>query len=82
MILVNRPIPPFAASDDIACKDVNPEIFFPPRYRKTAILRAQKICKTCPFIQECLTWAIDHEEPEGIWGGLGPYQRQQEMNAR
>lgn len=36
---------------------------------------AKRICGLCPVRDECLTWALDHNEPEGIWGGLDPKER-------
>lgn len=31
---------------------------------------AKRICGLCPVQDECLTWAINNNETQGIWGGL------------
>ncbi|MGI5288063.1 WhiB family transcriptional regulator [Nonomuraea polychroma] len=64
-----------------ACRDEDPEIFYLPSYGKTyaeQVAKAQRVCRQCPLIRECLDYALDHGELEhGIWGGLTPYQRRQ-----
>jgi WhiB family transcriptional regulator, redox-sensing transcriptional regulator len=36
---------------------------------------ALSICRGCPVVNECLTWALAAEEPHGCWGGMAPAQR-------
>lgn len=36
---------------------------------------ARKVCRPCPVKLECLTFAFEHNETSGIWGGLTPYDR-------
>jgi hypothetical protein len=36
--------------------------------------QAKRVCKTCPFIQECLTYGLAHEM-YGVWGGLSGKER-------
>lgn len=43
---------------------------------------AVRICNRCPFRAECLTWAIDHRERYGIWGGLTPGERRDQVRVR
>ncbi len=33
------------------------------------IARAKAICSKCPVATRCLTDALDHSEPWGVWGG-------------
>ena len=36
-------------------------------------VRAQKVCATCKWAEECLQWALDTEQIYGVWGGkTGP----------
>jgi WhiB family redox-sensing transcriptional regulator len=35
----------------------------------SAIARAKAVCATCPVASECLTWAIETNQTEGVWGG-------------
>jgi WhiB family transcriptional regulator, redox-sensing transcriptional regulator len=51
----------------------HPEIdFFGKPWRLAA---AQAVCVTCPVRDECLAYAMEWEEPDGVWGGLTPSQR-------
>lgn len=55
------------------CPQTDPETFYPekgcsPRDAKT-------VCRGCPVILECRRYALDHNEPYGIWGGLTPPER-------
>jgi WhiB family redox-sensing transcriptional regulator len=54
-----------------ACIDVNPaEVsFFPDKEDLGAIVRAKAVCATCPVADVCLSWAIETNQSEGIWGG-------------
>lgn len=57
------------------CAETDPELFFPDGFGKHR--RARAVCRLCPAALECIRWAMDHDEPEGIWGGLtGPERRQ------
>lgn len=68
---------------DAACDnpDINPEIFWPElRGNHTTTTdpwaTARQICTTCPIQQACLTHALTTPEPDGMWGGHTPTQRQ------
>lgn len=59
-----------------ACLDVPEEVsFFPDKEDLRAIAKAKAICATCPVADECLTWAIESKQAEGIWGGHTPKER-------
>lgn len=36
---------------------------------------AKAICATCPVTQECLEFALKHDEKYGVWGGLDADER-------
>lgn len=36
---------------------------------------ARATCVRCTVATECLTWAIDNDETDGMYGGLTPEQR-------
>jgi WhiB family redox-sensing transcriptional regulator len=59
--------------DDAACKGMDPDIFFPEQ--GNGWVHAAAICATCPVQQECLDWALQHEETEGVWGGTSQRER-------
>lgn len=36
---------------------------------------AKRICRSCPVLDACLQWALDHDERFGVWGGLSERER-------
>src|SRR5260370_35814387 len=64
--------------EDAACRDADPDLFFPigttgPALRQ--IQAARRICRTCPAQTRCLAWALDHGVTDGVWGGTTEDQR-------
>lgn len=58
--------------DHAACRGEDPELFFPVGTTGPALDQidaAKAVCHRCPVMMECLSWALDHGEPAGIWGG-------------
>lgn len=43
--------------------------FFPHKEDLVAIVQAKAVCATCPVADVCLSWAIETNQSEGIWGG-------------
>lgn len=70
------------------CRGNHAHLFFPPstferkeeRERREA--RAKAICSVCPVQGECLEYALDIQEPYGIWGGLTETERRQVLAER
>lgn len=62
--------------DAAACGQVGDEIdFFPSPEDREAIARATAICASCPVVDECLSYAMETRQSDGIWGGLTPAER-------
>jgi WhiB family transcriptional regulator, redox-sensing transcriptional regulator len=62
--------------ESAACVPVTHEVsFFPDSDDLVGISRAKAVCSTCPVASECLTWAIETNQNEGIWGGHTPKER-------
>ncbi|MFF4536950.1 WhiB family transcriptional regulator [Streptomyces aureus] len=61
-----------------ACVGEDPDLFFPlsdsPAAEASAS-QARAVCRRCPVILACRTWAIDHGEDDGIWGATTATQR-------
>ncbi len=55
------------------CAQTDPETFFPEKGGSTRA--AKRVCLSCDVREECLAYAIDHDERFGIWGGLGERER-------
>ena len=67
MALVDLTIIPWREA--AACL-VNREVdFFPDREDVAEVARAMAVCATCPVAAECLSWALETNQPDGIWGG-------------
>lgn len=49
--------------------------FYPDGAGKPNWQPALEICRACPVINECLDYALEHRELEGVWGGTTPRQR-------
>lgn len=68
-----------------ACRDEDPELFFPIGTSGPAleqVEQAKAVCRRCPVAAECLTWALDRPEEYGIWGGLTEGERRAELTRR
>ncbi len=59
--------------DDALCAQTDPEAFFPEKGGSTRAAKA--ICHECAVAVACLTYALDHHEGYGIWGGLSERER-------
>jgi len=60
-----------------ACRNLDPEIFFPVGTSGPALLQiaeAKTVCRRCPVVSECLAWALAHEDA-GVWGGTTEDER-------
>src|SRR6516164_7432325 len=64
--------------DDAACRDADPELFFPDVGLSSAraqVKTAKLICRGCPVSAVCLSWALASGQEAGIWGGLTEDER-------
>ncbi|SDD43596.1 Transcription factor WhiB [Glycomyces harbinensis] len=55
------------------CAQTDPEAFFPEKGGSTR--DAKRICARCEVKENCLNYALDHDERFGIWGGLSERER-------
>src|ERR687883_1798150 len=61
-----------------ACRDEDPELFFPVGTSGPALLQiteAKAVCRRCPVNAECLNWALASGQDAGVWGGMSEDQR-------
>lgn len=57
------------------CAETDPEAFYP---EKGGSIRAAKaVCAGCDVRLQCLSWALEHDEKFGVWGGLAERERRQ-----
>ena len=69
---------------DAKCRDMDTELWFPPRDKnlyKPIADKAKAVCfgrdglPECPVRVECLLYAESNDEQHGIWGGLSHRER-------
>jgi WhiB family transcriptional regulator, redox-sensing transcriptional regulator len=63
---------------EAACREVDPELFFPIGNTGPALLQieeAKQVCCRCSVMNECLRWAIDSGQDAGVWGGMSEDER-------
>jgi WhiB family redox-sensing transcriptional regulator len=73
-----NPRNPHSWHDRAACRDEDPERFFPAGTTgpSAADIRVAKfVCGQCPVKGACLQWAFGNDERYGIWGGLTEWER-------
>ena len=61
-----------------ACRDADPELFFPVSLSGPAleqIAQAKAICAGCPVRRQCLDFALDIRQDHGVWGGMTEQER-------
>ena len=61
-----------------ACKDEDPELFFPTGTTLNAKMQAavaREVCTQCIVRDECRDWATDTRQDHGVWGGLDEFER-------
>ncbi len=66
-------IEPKVWRSDAACRDTDPDLFFPVGQTGPAIEHienAKAVCQTCVVRVECLEYALMTNQDAGIWGGL------------
>jgi WhiB family redox-sensing transcriptional regulator len=51
----------------LPCHVGNPDLWFAEN--PTDLETAKVLCEECPIRRQCLTAALDREEPWGVWGG-------------
>jgi WhiB family redox-sensing transcriptional regulator len=64
--------------DHAACRDSDPELFFPIGTAGPALLqqeRAKQVCAGCQVRTPCLEWALASGQEAGVWGGASEDER-------
>lgn len=62
--------------DDALCAQTYPDAFFPDsETAEGSTAKARSICGSCLVPDECLAYALAHDERYGIWGGLTSSER-------
>ena len=68
-----------------ACLSADPDLFFPISATAAAapqVATAKAICAGCPVRSTCLSYAMDHRDLVGIWGGTTFDERRKARRSR
>ena len=65
----------FSWRDLAACNGLDPNSFFPVDGDVVGVERAKHICSPCPVVWECLSYAVQTNQTEGVWGGTSRGER-------
>lgn len=63
---------------DSACRDEDPELFFPIGTTGPALMQvedAKSVCRRCLVVEPCLNWALENGQDAGVWGGMSEDER-------
>jgi WhiB family redox-sensing transcriptional regulator len=61
-----------------ACRDTDPDLFFPVGTTGPAIEQieaAKAVCRACDVQKNCLDYALSTNQDSGIWGGTSEEER-------
>ncbi|MDQ6784287.1 MAG: WhiB family transcriptional regulator [Actinomycetota bacterium] len=64
--------------DDAACRDTDPDLFFPIGTTGLAVDQidsAKAVCDRCEAQRACLEFALATNQESGIWGGTSEDER-------
>lgn len=58
---------------DALCRQIGGDLMYPERGESNHA--AKRICGACEVRPECLAYALEHDEREGVWGGTSGTER-------
>ncbi len=61
--------------EQAACVAYPAEMFFPAVETPGASRAAKLVCAACPVREECLSFALETAQSEGVWGGMDAGER-------
>lgn len=73
------PAPATTWQDEAACAGMPQALFFPEpvdgKLPAFVYEQGRRVCARCPVADQCLRYALDNGETDGLWGGLTPTAR-------
>jgi len=67
-------------ADRAACRGLDPAIFYPLTDDEAG--EAKEVCAECPVQDDCLEFAIEFREKNGVWGGATERERMRIIRRR
>ena len=71
--------------DAAACRETDPELFFPRGHEGPWVLvieQAKAVCRSCPVFDQCRQWVMETREPFGVWAGMSEVERRSYFRRR
>lgn len=65
--------------DSAACRDTDPDLFFPASENETTVRAVKDICHACPVYDRCLAVALENGH-HGIWAATTTAVRSRMVN--
>jgi WhiB family redox-sensing transcriptional regulator len=56
-----------------ACRNLDTSLFFPDSEADAG--PAKEVCAGCPVREQCLQFALDTRQRDGVWGGMTETER-------
>jgi WhiB family redox-sensing transcriptional regulator len=63
-----------------ACRGLDPGVFYP--VTEDEAVEAKSICHACGVRDQCLDYALENREHEGVWGGATEKERRRMIRQR
>lgn len=61
--------------DYAACYGQDTNLFYPTKHLKAT--EAKAVCARCPVTTQCLDYALQRNDQNGVWGGLSVEERKE-----
>lgn len=83
-----KDFPSFVDEGAPLCSEIDPEMFFPLDAFEGSLKtveyyanekEAKAICAQCPYKMQCLTYALERSDIQGIWGATTQMDRRRMM---
>ncbi len=62
------------------CAHEDPAVFFPSD--GVGVIKAQRICRSCPMMDHCLEYALTNKIDHGVWGAESERSRRRMVRKR
>jgi WhiB family transcriptional regulator, redox-sensing transcriptional regulator len=72
----------YAWHERAACATLPSDWWIPYKGMGRGHPHAVETCRTCPVRLECITWALEHNEPDGVWAGYSASYIKRSMRQR
>lgn len=61
--------------ENALCAEIGGDLWFAEKGDWATTIWAKLVCRRCPVREQCLAFALENNEPHGVWGGMTPDQR-------